>query len=94
MVMPSEQLNIAYFCEWFLLLLSFPFCFHDLFVFVFAGFLYVDKYIFSGSANDFDPPSNPEESPGLLFPCYTHGITRGLVLSQHGLYPNMEGNMN
>ena len=34
----------------------------------------------------FDPPSNPEESPGLPFPCYTHGITRGLVLSQHGLY--------
>ena len=33
----------------------------------------------------FDPPSNPEESPGLPFPCSTHGITRGLVLSQYGL---------
>ena len=36
MVIPSEQLSIAYFCKWFLSLLSFPSCFHGLFVFCFC----------------------------------------------------------
>ena len=59
MVIPSEQLSIAYFCKWFLSLPFIPCYFHGLFILL-SDFFYVNKHLCSDSADRFDPPINPE----------------------------------
>ena len=68
MVIPSEQLSIAYFCKWFLSLLLLPCCFHGLFGFCFCWIsLCQQAYFFWFSQWFFDPPLNPEESAWFTF---------------------------
>ena len=88
MVMPSEQLSIAYFCKWFLSLPLLPCCFHGLFVLCFCWISFMSTSIFFPvQPMIFDPPF---KSGGVclvyLFPVKHHGVTRGLVLSQYGRY--------
>ena len=57
MVIPSDQLSIAYFCKWFFII-AFASMLFSWFVFslLLSDFFYVDKPLFSDSADGFDSP--------------------------------------
>ena len=85
MVIPSEQLSIAYFCKWFLSLLLLPCCFHGLFVsLLLLDFSYVNKHIFSGSTINYKLTEHgqvliwrPSARFDFLLPSY-YGVNRCL----------------
>ena len=86
MVIPSEQLSIAYFCKWFLSLLLLPCCFHGLFVsLLLLDFSYVNKHIFSGSTINYKLTEHgqvliwrPSARFDFLLPSY-YGVNRCLL---------------
>ena len=78
MVMPSEQLSIAYFCKWFLSLPLLPCCFHGLFVLCFCWISFMSTSIFFPvQPMIFDPPLNPEESASFTFSLLTSWSNQG-----------------
>ena len=85
MVIPSEQLSIAYFCKWFLSLLLLPCCFHGLFVsLLLLDFSYVNKHVFSGSTINYKLTEHgqvliwrPSARFDFLLPSY-YGVNRCL----------------
>ena len=78
MVIPSEQLSIAYFCKWFLSLPLLPCCFHGLFVLCFCWISFMSTSIFFPvQPMIFDPPLNPEESAWFTFSLLTSWSNQG-----------------
>ena len=76
--MPSEQLSIAYFCKWFLLLLFVSMLFSWFVRFLFLlDFFMSTSIFFPGQPMIFDPPSNPEDSARFTFSLLTSWSNQG-----------------
>jgi len=73
MVMPSEQLSIAYFCKWFSLLLLLPWFVRFLLDF----FMSTSIIFFPVQPMIFDSPLNPEESAWFTFSLLTSWSNQG-----------------
>ena len=78
MVIPSDQLSIAYFCKWFFII-AFASMLFSWFVFslFLSDFFYVDKHLFSDSADGFDSPFNLEEYARFTFFLLTSWSNKG-----------------
>ena len=72
MVIPSEQLSIAYFCKWFSLLLLLPW-----FVRFLLDFFMSTSIFLPGQPMIFGPPSNPEDSARFTFSLFTSWSNQG-----------------
>ena len=78
MVIPSEQLSIAYFCKWFLSLPLLPCCFHGLFVLCFCWISFMSTSIFFlVQPMIFDSPliRRPSARFDFMLPSY-YGVNR------------------
>ena len=78
MVIPSDQLSITYFCKWFFII-AFASMLFSWFVFslLLSDFFYVDKPLFSDSADEFDSPliRGPSARFDFLLSSY-YGVNR------------------
>ena len=70
MVIPSDQLSIQIFANGFFII-AFASMLFSWFVFslLLSDFFYVDKHLFSDSADGFDSPLIRRSMPGLPFSC-------------------------